>query len=317
MSRFSADLQPLVKNVKFSLRQLDDASGPQCFLVCCARLADGKLVLLHCTDFAKGSSSARQDVARGMKQIYSAFPSAGSLAMTLLPSASSGGRSTPDLSSSPPPSVAPREDHVVGGADASVPVGNSPSLPPAPSIPAAVGDITGARRPLILVSPADIPRLPAGVTIPELLGGGYDSNVDAETQQGLATRLMQEARRDTVIAHRARLNALKAAQTRVVALPEDLVGPVRLQLCGGEDRRVLLSDLYAFYELMTAYCERYLDLTRLCIVTWHLSRRWGLPSCSRCPRAASLLRKACCCRWGTGRGCVCPWVSHLSVLWCT
>lgn len=184
MSRFSADLQPLVKNVKFSLRQLDEASGPQCFFVCCARLADGKLVLLHCTDFAKGSSSARQDVARGMKQIYSAFPSAGSLVMTPPRSAASGGRSTPDLSVSPSPSVAPREDHVVRVDEANVPVGSSPSLPPAPSIPAAVVDLTGAGRPPMFVSPADLPRLPAGVTIPELVGGGYDSNIDGETQQG-------------------------------------------------------------------------------------------------------------------------------------
>lgn len=263
MSRFSADLQPLFKNVKFSLRQLDEASGPQCFFVCCARLADGKLVLLHCTDFAKGSSSARQDVARGMKQIYSAFRSAGSLVMTPPRSAASGGRSTPDLSVSPSPSVAPREDHVVRVDEANVPVGSSPSLPPAPSIPAAVVDLTGAGRPPMFVSPADLPRLPTGVTISKLVGGGYDSNIDGETQQGLALRSNQGARSDAVIAHRSRLNALKAAQTRVVVLPEELVGPVRLQLCRGEDRRVLLSDLYAFYELMTAYCKRNLDLTQV------------------------------------------------------
>eukprot|EP00170_Pyropia_yezoensis_P007196 contig_29402_g7218 len=96
-----------------------------------------------------------------------------------------------------------------------------------------------------------------------LVGGGYDSNIDGETQQGLALRSNQGARSDAVIAHRSRLNALKAAQTRVVVLPEELVGPVRLQLCRGEDRRVLLSDLYAFYELMTAYCKRNLDLTQV------------------------------------------------------
>lgn len=109
MSRFPADLQPLVKNVKYSLRQLDEASGPQCLFACCARLADGKLALLHCANFDKASSSTRKDVARGMKHIFGTFPFAGSSVVPLAPSSRSAMQFTPGPSVSPPSSDTPSD----------------------------------------------------------------------------------------------------------------------------------------------------------------------------------------------------------------
>lgn len=266
MSRFSADLQPLVKNVKYSLRQLDEASGPQCFFVCCARLADGKLALLHCTNFDKESSSARQEVSRGMKQICSAFSATASAAAAApAPSTSSDVRLTPEPSSTSAPSTPP-DDDTGGNSDAARPVEQPASLPPppAPSLPAAFDQPPSHVRSVTFLSPADLPRLSAGVTIPELVGGGYDSNLDADVEEhGLASRSNQGARGDAVLAHRARLDAVTAAQSRVVVLEEELVVPVRAQLCGGEDRRVLLSDLHAFYELMTVYCKQSLGLKQV------------------------------------------------------
>lgn len=73
MAHFSASVQPLVKAVKYSLRQLDVASGNECSFVCCARLASGRLALLHATGFPKSGGVIEKDMARRMKQLFASL----------------------------------------------------------------------------------------------------------------------------------------------------------------------------------------------------------------------------------------------------
>lgn len=109
--------------------------------------------------------------------------------------------------------------------------------------------------------PADLPPLPTGVTVPELVGGGYETRADADVDGTSAPRPSeQDARSAAGVAHRARLEQLAVRQKRAVALEESLVSSVRTMLSGGQDKRVLLSDIYAFYELMAAYCKKHLGL---------------------------------------------------------
>jgi len=49
ISFFEADLQPLTKPLKYSMKQLDVSSAGRYSFVCCARRRDGKLALLWAT----------------------------------------------------------------------------------------------------------------------------------------------------------------------------------------------------------------------------------------------------------------------------
>ncbi|KAK1869077.1 hypothetical protein I4F81_011559 [Pyropia yezoensis] len=167
MAFFGPQLSPMVKAVKFSLKQIDAMSKGSYTFVCCARSERGKLALLHVTDAPPGSTGRVNDnVAQAMKRLFEAVST------------------------------------------------NNP--------------------------PVERDRLPSS----------------AGTEPAVAGPL-------------ERLDALTARQKAEVPIGDDIVASVRLKLCCGKSRRLLLADLFVFYELLAHYCKQHLNLTQ--VVYQHLA----------------------------------------------
>lgn len=109
------------------------------------------------------------------------------------------------------------------------------------------------------------PPFPVDIVVPELVGGGFEYEAEGSVG-GESERAVQHASADArpaaVLDHRARLQDLASQQRAEACIPDDLVASVRLNLCAGERRRLLLADILVFYELMAYFCKERLDLAQ-------------------------------------------------------
>lgn len=261
MAFFSTDMLPLVKAAKFSLKQLDEESSERYTFVCCARRDDGKLALLHASAISASSARNVKDItAVAMKRLFDAFKPSCATGQNPSPRASGGQeqRLASVLGSAPASGAA----SATGGsrrvsADASAT--SLGSLTPTGSPSVAGSSVDGESSQDV---PEDLPPLPDSIAIPELVGGGYEYEADGGEDRR-AQRAHQDARPAAALAHRARLNALAAQQKAEVRLDDELVSSVRLKLCRGDRRRLVLADLLTFYEVMAYYCKGRLELSQV------------------------------------------------------
>lgn len=270
MAFFSSDLGPLVKAVKFSLKQIDAASSGRYTFVCCARSESGRLALLHATSLPSGSPGSIKDTAaQAIKRLFGAVSHSNPARQPALhPSSSAGGPVVVGPASASPSArssgvgenasvtaAAPGRDRSASSLGRSV-------APDSRSLPASTdGGVSSHVA-------AQLPSLPDDVRAPELVGGGYDFETHVPGD-GRAQRAHQDARANAVLAHRAQLDALTERQKAEVRISDDIVSSVRLKLCGGRSRRLLLADLLLYYEFLAHYCKQYLNLSQ--IVYQHLA----------------------------------------------
>ncbi|OSX77692.1 hypothetical protein BU14_0138s0038 [Porphyra umbilicalis] len=296
MPFLAADLRAIARVVRCSLKQLDEVSGERYTYVCCARRADGQHALVYASGF-QSSSVVRSTAAHGMKLLFDgvvhagpsapqgSIGSAGSHVMALGGTAGGGGSQTPGGSSLDGDALAMNVSVASAGGGlpsaASLRAGSSPApdplmppnapptLPRAASLPPRAADLrSGSPLPSVAPPPLehatsqDLPPLPDGVSLPAMVGSGLTAG-DDPVGDGPLSRIQRDARVEAVAAHRARLASLTSSQTGEVHVPEGLVADVGRQLCGGEERRVLLADILGFYELMAYYCKKQLNITQV------------------------------------------------------
>lgn len=273
MAFFGPQLSPMVKAVKFSLKQIDAMSKGSYTFVCCARSERGKLALLHVTDAPPGSTGRVNDnAAQAMKRLFEAVSTNNSpVERDRLPS-----------SAGTEPAVAgPLSVSASARSSGTKDTGSVTAAPPAVNRSATTlgrsADRNARSRPASLdggVSfhgvgvAAELPCLPPDIGVPELVGGGFDFEADVPGDRRVQ-RTQQDARASAVLAHRERLDALTARQKAEVPIGDDIVASVRLKLCCGKSRRLLLADLFVFYELLAHYCKQHLNLTQ--VVYQHLA----------------------------------------------
>ena len=276
MPFFSADLQPFVKALKYSLKQLDVASAGRCTFVCCVRASDGKVALLHATSFSTDQPNViKSRASRAMHDLFVAVGADGGRSVTGDDTAAGAPASpAPALAdaltapvgsggapSASPWAAAPSLAGAAGGAStASVSLLQSTASPQTAASPASTNRRTReAARATSEVTPANLPALPPLVVIPELVGG--DGEQDAE-EDSAPPRSQRDVHSAAGVAHRTRLAAITRSQEKEVILSDAFVNGVRAKLHGSE-RQVLVSDLLQFFELMAEYVKRELAITQV------------------------------------------------------
>lgn len=264
---FSPDIYPLVKGLRFSLKQVDEVSGLRYTFECCVKHPNGKFALLHASAWSSGSARGVKDAtALAMKRLFDSVAPSSAPAEDRAPRSQLAQPRTPvvpagSVSVSAPSSATGGNQPSLNGASAASLSNTSPPTLPKATRSATLPEFTGG-------VPKDPPPLPADIVVPELVGGGVDYEADAD-DKGRTQRAHQHARPYAAHAHRTRLEALALQQKAEVELAEDLVSSVPLKLCGGERRRLLLADLFNFYEIMAYYCKERLDLSQ--VVYEHLA----------------------------------------------
>lgn len=267
MAFFSPDIYPLVKGLRFSLKQVDEVSGLRYTFVCCVKHPNGKLELLHASALSSGSATGVKDAtALAMKRLFNSVAPSSAPAEVSAPHSQLAQPRTPvgpagSVSASASSSAIRDNQPFLSGAFAASLRNTSP-----PTLPEGTRSATGPDS-TVGVS-KDPPPVPAEILVPELVGGGFYYEADAD-DKGRTQRAHQDARPTAAPALQTRLEALALQQKAEVELAEDLVSSVRLKLCGGERRRLLLAGLFNLYEILAYYFKERLDLSQ--VVYEHLA----------------------------------------------
>lgn len=182
------NLRPLVKAVKCSLKQADASSTETRSLVCCVHLADGKLDLLYATGIHSSTPMIKDDVPRGYKQVFDTISGRGPPPPDLadqvrqpfaLPSTSQlplpGAPSSPSASAVDV-SIVDTESGASGSSKAKT--GDLSALRTELAAPGASCGDSGASS----VLKEDFQPVLAGVSIPQLVRGGYDYRENADVE---------------------------------------------------------------------------------------------------------------------------------------